>query len=245
MISKNLIFLRQAKEFLSEDENYTGTDQRTSLAIANATAIIEKVLRRNLTKQAQVEYLDTTQNFQMAYDIRGDDTSIEFSQGTKYYYNQKVLQLKNWPIDLTAEFKIYYDPYYKFSEETLLSPEEYFLDPETGKLIIYRSTISYKRCIKVVYTAGYEATVDTEYGYVYDPLAVPPQEQALGLTIPFDLKMAMLYQTRFTFEMQDSCSGDLIRSGNKMMPKAINMFAVAPETYAMLATNRNLLSAVV
>lgn len=229
-----LIFTRQLKSVLGLEESYTAQDTRLKLAIATASHTIENLLGRNLTKKRHVEYVASKRNANHVYDVYGMSQT-----GYGSTYKTIPLYLKHYPIDESETFEVYYDPGERYEDGHKLQPHEYILDAERGVLIIKRSVGSFKRGLKVVYTAGYEASVDTEGGVVEDPSL--PQEKSLANSLPVDLQQAALWQAQIVYEKQYSGNINVRESrgeGSSNTTRYVNIHGVAPETMAIIVQNR-------
>lgn len=229
-----LVFTRQLKAVVGLEDSYTAQDTRIQMAIATASRTIENLLGRQLSKQTHVEYVASKANTQHVYDVYGMSQS---GYGTSY--KPISLYLKNYPIDENEPFEVYYDPGERYEEGHKLQPHEYILDAQRGVLIIKRSVGSFKRGLKVVYTAGYEATVDTEGGVTPDPLL--PQEKALANSLPVDLQQAALWQAQLIYDKQYSGNINVRESrgeGSTNTTRYVNIHGVAPETMAIIVQNR-------
>lgn len=234
-----LIFLRQLKELLGVEDSYTGSDTRLILAIDSASRTIENLLGRKLSKNSYTQLLDSKRNYKTGYDLYGHG-----DQGTFSVYKEVPLYIRNFPIDLHEDFNVYYDPNGVFGADTLLTVNtDYTIDSDTGILIIKKGVGDFKKAIKVEYTAGYENTVDTEGGVVYNPAASPPQEQAIANALPSDLVMAALYQSMLVYDKQ--YSGNLnVRyktgEGANNNVGYVNIGAISPEAMAIIMQHKRL-----
>lgn len=130
-------------------------DSLLDLIIDQVSARIEKFLNRKLTKQEYTEYFDVK-------------------------ISKKFFHLRSYPIDLAEDFTAsQYDV-----EDTINS--DYFVYEDSGIVEYFTDRIhcNEPKCIKFVYTAGYEE-IYTEGEDV--------------LNVPDDLKRACLLQSVFEF----------------------------------------------
>jgi len=233
----NLIFLRQLKEIAQANEpDYTGNDAKLMTALESASKTIEKLLGRELTKKQYTEILDFKRNFAVGYDLYGMGWS-----GYTIDPKPKPIPLKNYPIDSTVDFFVYYDPCQVFGDNTLLDSSDYYVDYDLGVLYLYRAYNGANKALKVVYTAGYEATVDTDANIVYDPDADPPQEQALGINLPPDLVNATIIQAWHVFDKLTISNINVKYQrgeGSTNTTAFVNIAGIAPEAMAICAMNK-------
>jgi hypothetical protein len=230
-----LIFTRQLKEIIGVEAGYSGSDARFTLAIDSASRTLEQILGRKLSKNSYTEYLSTKRNMLKGYDVYGFGDAT--SGGVYFQFKEVPLYLKNFPIDLNETFQVYYDTNQLWGVETLLDSSCYLIDAERGVLIIKTAVGDYKRSLKVIYTAGYANTVDTEDGEVLDLNASPPQEQALANSIPRDLVQAALFQSQLVYEKQYSGNINVRMSqgqGSTNSVGWVNMAGISPEAMAIL-----------
>lgn len=217
------------------DSDYTVQDTRLNLCIATASRTLESILGRKLSRATYEEFIATKTNSLSGYDLYGVGES-----GYLYAYKQVPLYLKAFPIDTTEDFKVYYDPAQAFGEDKLLDPTEYTLDPDNGILIIKKTVGSYKRSLKIVYTAGYQQTVDT-VGGVVENLAGPPQEYALANSLPADMVQAALWQAQLVYDKQYGANLNVRESrgeGSTNSTRFVNIHAIAPEAMAIIAMHK-------
>lgn len=229
-----LIFVRQLKEVLGFENSYTEQDTRLQLAINTASRTIENLLGRKLSKNTHTEYVATKRNVNSVYDIYGVGQS-----GYSSTYKTIPLYLKNFPIDTDEPFEVYYDPGERYEEQHKLAPSDYILDAERGVIIIKRGVYECKRGLKVVYTSGYETSVDTDGGIT--EIANTPQERSVANTLPVDLLQAALWQAQTVYEKQYSGnlnSKDSRGEGSTMSGRYVNIHAIAPEVMAIIVQNR-------
>lgn len=230
-----LIFIRQLKEMIGIESDYTSQDTRLQLCIDTASKTIESILGRKLSRATHEEYIATKSNSLKGYDIYGVGES-----GYLYAYKEVPLYLKAFPIDTTEDFNVYYDPQQLFGADTLLTAEEYILDPDNGVLIIKKAVGSYKRSLKIVYTAGYQQTVDTAGGVV-ENLNGPPQEYALANSLPADLVQAAIWQAQTVYDKQyggNLNSRESRGEGSSNSSRYVNIHAIAPEVMAIIAMHK-------
>jgi hypothetical protein len=227
MVEYPLIFLRQLKELIGADNSYTGIDARCTQAINSASRTIENLLGRVLAKNTYTEYLSSKNNLLKGYDLYGvGETGIYFQ------YKPINIYLKSFPIDPDADFSVYYDPNQAFTEDTKLTTDDYDLDLDRGE---------YKRALKVIYTAGYSSTVDTDNDVVYDANAAPPQEQALANNLPADLVQAAIWQAMFVYDKQYSGNVGVRYSrgeGSTKTTQYVSYGGLAPEAAAIIAQHK-------
>lgn len=231
-----LIFLRQLKDAMGIEPEYTAQDTRLNLAIGTASRTLENLLGRKLTYKSHVEYVATKKNTLKGYDLYGVSDSGYY--GT---YKTVPLYLKNFPIDEEQTFEVYYDPKEEYAESTKLTASDYILDAERGVLIIKKSVTDCKRGLKVIYTAGYEPDVDTANGVVYDDQAIPPQERALANTLPVDLVQAAIWQAQLVYEKQYANNINVRESrgeGSTNSTRYVNVGGVSPEAMAIVSQNK-------
>lgn len=204
------------------------------LAIDSASRTIENLLGRKLSRNTHTEYVATKRNILSGYDLYGVS-----STGRTGQYKTIPLYLKNYPIDTTEPFEVYYDPGEQYGPHTLLDPSEYILDAERGVIIIKRGVSDIKRGLKVVYTSGYQPTVDEEGGVVEDPDL--PQEKSVASNLPVDILQAALWQAQLVYEKQYSGNINVRESrgeGSTNTARYVNIHGVAPETMAIIVQNR-------
>lgn len=216
------------------DVSYTEQDTRLKLAISTASKTIENLLGRRLSMNTHVDILSTKRNTDSGYDIYGVGES-----GRMFKYKSVPLYLKNYPIDTTKPFEVYFDPSEQYPEGSKLRPDEYILDPERGMLIIKRPVGDYRRALKVVYTAGYEPTVDLDGGIVETPGV--PQEKSIQRDLPVDLMQAALWQAQLVYEKQYSGNINVRETrgeGSSNTTRYVNIHGVAPEVMAIIVQNR-------
>jgi hypothetical protein len=233
----NLIFLRQLKEIAQANEpDYTGNDAKYMIAIESASKTIEKLLGRELTKKQYTEILDFKRNFAVGYDLYGMGWS-------GYTIDPKPIPipLKGYPIDPNETITVWYDPCQVFGDNNIIDSSDYYIDYDMGILYLYRAYSGANRALKIVYTAGYEATVDTDANIVYDPAANPPQEQALANTLPPDLFQAALIQAWHVFDKMTISNINVKYQrgeGSTNTTAFVNVAGVAPEAMAICAMNK-------
>lgn len=229
-----IIFTRQLKDQLGIEPEYTAQDNRLALAINTASRTIESLLGRKLTRATHEEYVATKRNVLKGYDIYGVSDSGYYGQ-----YKTVPLYLKNFPVDTTADFDVFYDPTERYALDTKLDSSEYILDAERGVLIIKKAVNDYKRGLKVVYTAGYTPTVDTDNGVVEDDSS--PQEKALANSVPVDLVQATIWQAAVVYEKQYSGNLNVSQSrgeGSTNTANYVNRAGISPEAMAIVSQNK-------
>lgn len=214
----NWILRNELKEIIGVEDSYTQDDARIDGVIATATATLEHLLGRSLTKQSYVEYINSKNNRRRFVDIFGySDSGVAHDVIEVKYY------LKNYPVD-TNGFEVHYQPNMLVDGSTQLDPSEYVLDAENGILIINKPTITYNRAIKVVYTAGYEATtVGTE--------------TSLSSSLPADLKQAVIFQACHLYDKQKMSNINVRESrsqGSTNSSRFVNIHAIAPEAMSII-----------
>lgn len=218
------------------EPGYSNSDTRIAMAINSATVTIQNLLGRKLSKNTYTEYLDSKNNLLKGYDIYGYGFSPVF-----FEYKQVSLYIKNYPIDLTEDFFVYYDPNQVFGADTLVDPSCYTLDDEKGILIMKSPVNNYKRSLKIVYTAGYDGTVDTDQGEVFDAMSDPPQEQALANNLPADLFQAAVWQAQLVYEKQYAGNLNVKFSrgeGSTNSVSYVNLHGISPEAMAIIVQNK-------
>lgn len=233
----NLIFLRQLKEIAQADElTYTANDARFNHCIRAATQTIEKLLGRSLTKASYTEILDVKRNnYNTGYDIYGSSSSGYLSQEKLI-----TIPLKAYPIDVET-VTVNYDPTRVFDVSTQLDSSGFSVDPELGVLTVHYLIGACPRALKVSYTAGYEATVDTDDGVEFDADASPPQEMALSNNLPDDLIQAALIQAFHTFDKLNVSNINVKYSrgeGSTNTTAYVNIAGIAAETMAICVQRR-------
>lgn len=231
----NWVFNRQIKEIIgSDDPEYTGDDARITLVNNTVTATLENLLGRSLTKNTYTEFLDSKRNNIIYADVYGNSKT-----GYGGVYKQVKYYLKNYPIDTSETFEVYYTANDLDDEASNpLDEDDYILDAESGVLILKIGTVEYPRGIKVVYTAGYEATADTDEGYLTSDA---DSEKALSYNLSADLVTAALYQAAHTYDklkfsninVRDSRSQGATNSS-----RYVNIHAIAPEALAIIAMKK-------
>jgi hypothetical protein len=235
----NLVFQSQVKSLLGVDEGYSNPafTSKLDLAIRSSTLMIEKLLGRNLSKNTYTEYHSSKRNISLSYDLFGSGYS-GYASAPKPF----VLYLKNFPVDSQASIQVYFDPNAVFdSSVSALDSSLYDVDFDTGAIYFKTTLCDAQRALKVVYTAGYESTVDTAAGEVYDAQSDPPQEQALANTLPDDLVQAALYQVMHVFEKSDGSNVNQRESrseGKTNASRYINIGGIAPEAMAIVVQYR-------
>src|SRR6476620_10412706 len=122
-----LIFLRQLKDMIGIDADYTAQDTRLNLAINTASKTVEHLLGRKLSMNTHIEYVATKRNILMGYDVYGMNDS-----GMNSQYKTVPLYLKNFPINEDETFEVFYDPSGEYPEESKLATSDYILDAERG-----------------------------------------------------------------------------------------------------------------
>lgn len=222
MVTHNLVYLSDLKNAVGESATYTLRDEDYLKCISSATATIQNLLGRNLSKNEYTEFYDTQQNFKTSYDLYGSSTS-----GYVSYADERAIALKHYPVDTTEQFKVYYSLTAGFTEDQLLDASEYELDDERGLLWLKLSTVRARRSVKVVYTAGYDAVaVDGEY--------------ALAPNIPSDIYKAALWQAQLVFEKAGT-NLNAFYSGSQGAANSyrfVNVAGVSPEAMAVIAQYR-------
>ena len=217
MNNYNLIFASDLKPAIGVEPGYTAQDAKLLQVIQKATQDIEAVTGRNFSRNQYIEILDTATNYVVNYDMYGYSTS-----GYLTYGKLSPIRLKNFPVDETAEFKVYYDPQRRWTDEFLLTEEDYDLNPETGELVLNRNTTACKRSVKVIYTAGYApTTVDGE--------------TALASSLPRDLVQACIWQAQHTYDksttnINSEYSGSV---GKGDSYRYVNIHGLVPEALAI------------
>jgi hypothetical protein len=216
---------------MSEDSSYTSQDDNLLDAISTTSELFERICGREFLKKERTEYYDSVANYKETYNVYPTDATISYSDTVVSSGEPYQIQLKCWPIDPLAQFKIYYDPSRTYTTE--LPIDNYTIDEETGILTINCATYAAKKGIKVVYTAGYTDSVDIG---VTENINDPTQERSLGLNIPTDLKQAVLHQAAFyaAYIQASLCSSDnkpsLYVSNNSFM----NAYKLTPTAMLLL-----------
>lgn len=228
MTQNNWVFNRQIKEAVGIEDDYTAEDT-TITRINNAvTKTLEDLMGRCLTKNAYTEYFNSKSNGRSFYDVYG------YAQaGTGTAYKEIKYQLKNFPVDLAETFEVHYTPQGLVDASTILTEDDYTFDAETGTLIITKPVASYYRAIRVVYTAGYESTLDTDA----TPAPTAGDEEALSYNIPSDLVQAALWQAAHTYEKSKFSNINVRESrsqGSTNTARYVNIHAIAPEAMAVI-----------
>lgn len=238
MVTKyNWVFDRQIKEMIgADDPDYTGEDARVKLINNSTTNTLENLMGRSLSKNTYTEYFDTKTNVTGFYDVYG------FSQ-SGYIGRYKTIRyyLKNYPVDVSAGFTVTYDPDELIDGDTPLTNVDYTLDAENGILIIVKPVGTFPRALKVVYTAGYVSSVDTDGNVVYDVAANPPQEQSVSYAIPQDLVQAALYQAMHSYEKSKFSNINVREArsqGGANATRYVNFYAIAPEAMAIIVQHK-------
>lgn len=152
-MTTSLVTLSEIKDFIKTKSGFTDNDALyTSLGL-KATKIIEQYTRRSFTKSEYTEYFGTRKCGKVAYDLRGNSLTgfTELNEPQKFY-------LKNTPVDTDERFLVYFDFNRVWNEDALLSTDIYWVEDSSGILTILTYVPKSERTIKVIYTAGYEAT---------------------------------------------------------------------------------------
>lgn len=226
--------MRELKEAIGVEPSYTGQDSRIRLAIESASQLIENQLGRKLAYQSHVDYLSTKRNYSTGYDVYGIGAS-----GRTSSIKSIPLYLRNYPVDETQPFEVYYDPMGVFDASHKLDPSEYILDAERGMLILKRGVGAFKRSLKIVYTAGLPLSVDTYGGVVEDPDQV--QEKTVSNALPPDLRQAIIWQAQHTYDKQYSGNLNVRESrgeGSSNTTRFSNIAGITPEAMAIVVQNR-------
>lgn len=229
-----IIFLRELKEAIGIESGYTAQDTKIQLAINTASRTIENLLGRKLSKSVNEEYVATKRNILKGYDVYGVSDSGYFGQ-----FKSVPLYLKNFPVDESEPFEVYYDPSERFNPDSKLNESDYILDAERGVLIIKKPVNDYKRALKVIYTAGYNESVDTVDGVVENPDI--PQEKALSNNVPVDIVQAAIWQALHVYEKQYPGNINVRESrgqGSSNASRYVNVHGVSPEVMAIIAQNK-------
>lgn len=131
VISAALTTLEVARQHLNVPNSDTSQNARIELLINAATQRIETYTDRQLKERPQVEYRNGRRS--------------------------NILMLRQWPV--TTVQQVYVDDANAFTESTLLQPSEYRINDDGNGIVLVNSYFTqgfYN--IKVVYTAGYNAT---------------------------------------------------------------------------------------
>lgn len=196
MVSHNLIFLNQLKEFQNIDVGYTLLDDTYRMSIKSATSIIENFTRRKFTKQAHTKLFDTNLSFNMYWNTFGDSSDIDDAKSRKDNYVR--YDLGSIPVSDSDPFSIRLDYSHEFPESTEIDPSDYILDRDKGLLFLKKPTVKGSKTLRVNFTAGYAS-------------ATIASETALGNSIPDDLRMAaLLVSSKVATELSNpNCSGEM------------------------------------
>lgn len=145
----------ELKAYLNVADGVTAYDDRIDALVLEASRMIETFARRKFAKAQRTEYFHTAKNHNAALNF------LDHGDGTTTEVHPRTLTLGGIPVDTGAEFKVYYDSARAFEETALVESSKYFLDAETGKLTLLFQMNTHPRSLKVVYTAGYEASGGT------------------------------------------------------------------------------------
>jgi hypothetical protein len=234
MVKNNWIFDRQIKEMVgTSDPTYTGEDTKVAMINRVVTSTLENLLGRSLSKNEYVEKFTTKINGKTFYDIYGSG-----SDGYGTAFKEQKYYLKNYPVDTDATFTVELAVNQQVEGTTVLTEDEYVLDAEKGELVITKPINGiYYKAITVTYTAGYDSSVDTESGVVYDADADPAQELALYNEIPADLAQAALFQASHLYDKQQLSNINVRESrsqGSTNSSRFVNIHAISPEAMAII-----------
>jgi hypothetical protein len=196
MISHNLIFLNQLKQFQNVDITYTVLDDTYRMAIKSATSIIEDFTRRRFTRQEHTNLFNTVQNAVVYWNVYGDSTDTDDAKTRKDRYVR--FDLGNIPVSQVDPISVRLDYTHVFDATSELQSDEYYIDHDKGLLFVKKPMVSGSRSLRAVYTAGYASeTIATE--------------TALGNSIPDDLRMAaLLVSSQVAAKLNNpNCDGDM------------------------------------
>lgn len=189
MERKQIITRAEGKTICNIRETKTDMDLTIDHLIMVATEQIERATGRSLTYQTFVELFPTKRTIDMSYDDSGWSHNM-----TSYRVKDSSFYLSGLNVDpLTLDVR--YDPSRVFDMSTALSPVDYYLDADNGKLTIMTGTRQASNALQVSYAAGWVPQPDdnvTEEDGTTHPLTLTD-------TIPFAIKEACLLQVAYLY----------------------------------------------
>ena len=155
------ISLQDVKSLLPIRDGNTSLDATLESHIRTASEQIQAHTRRQFDRASRVELHNTRDNARRVYDLGGTDSFNDQTfqtMGTRVAVREQIITLAALPVDEAETFEVRYDPFRQFGDDTVVDPEYYYLDAETGRLILGFSTARRWRSLQITYTAGVLAT---------------------------------------------------------------------------------------
>lgn len=120
-----------------------------------ATQIIEGELGIQFKAKQYTHYVDTVRNFNWA-----DDLSSFSRSAIQEQVRPVRIVLRAYPLAADASIDVRYDPTRTYADDTIIAPENYTLDAETGRLVLDYPVQTQTRGLRLVYTAGFNVDYD-------------------------------------------------------------------------------------
>ena len=179
----SLVDVDELKVYISVKEDVTAFDEQLLSLAKNATGLIQGFCRREFTEQEYTEQFDTRLNSNYVYDLAGNN-DLGITQDTK----AQRFSLQGLPVDADT-LEVYYSPTREFSADNALVASEYFFNPKTNALYVFKPMGDTKGGLQVVYTAGYTSETQGSGATAWELISGAGE----------DLKMACITQVIFMF----------------------------------------------
>lgn len=219
--------LTEFKEYLGMDISTTSDiDTELTNLLFVASHNIETTTNRSFEKQVFVDYFSPTANTNQYpnYHFNTGDIFTYSSASTRF-------QLFGCPVDLNFPITLNYDGSRRFTAETLLGPDNYFLDHLKGIIDVTHPFNSRQsmNSLRIEYTAGYSIGVDG----------------TLSDSIPRELKVAAMMQAKFLKNKTDgnSIGLDMDRSlaDTKSGARYVTQGGLLPEAASLVAKYKRIM----
>lgn len=184
-MTKPLLTLSEVKDYINVNSTISEYDARLKTLISTATTQLEQYTQRQFEKKERAEFYRTVRNTSNVINLFGDGNS------TSQQIRRQRVNLRALPVDTGQDITVWFDAKRKYTEDTKLKEDEFFVDDEYGVLYVEKPLVDTVRGLKITYTAGYEASGSPE---------------TLSASAPEDLKLACLTQVLYLFDKLQSGS---------------------------------------
>jgi hypothetical protein len=178
-MSAPIVTAEEVRAFLPIRPGNTSFDAKINLLINVASGQIENVINRELDRRERIQYFRTADTTRLMYDFgNSENDSGMYSSPRRVRYT-----LLAFNIDMTQPFKVHFDPYRQFGDDTLIPSDQYSVDTVNGFLSLQTSLYESMDGLRVTYTGGFATG----------------SEGDMSASIPSDIKMACLSQVLYLF----------------------------------------------
>jgi hypothetical protein len=219
-----LISVEDVRALLNLRPNNTSFDARLARIIGAVTNQIQAHCRRDFERKVHNEFHTSRNAYNRAYNFAGSSYD-GLDGGTTLVVREQIIMLRSAPVDVNEPFTVLYDPSRRFTPETEVPTENYFVDADAARIILKYPTNYAPAALKLTYTAGYAVN-----------------EGTLSASIPDDLKQAVMMQVLHTFNREDIANVGAEDNDMESGRVPVQAGGLIREAVALLAPYRRILT---